>query len=345
MAINVRCPNDACGKMLSVRDDFAGKTGKCPNCGTLMPIPDAAGEEPIAAVLDTETEAAAKSPPTAPAEEEPIPVRPYLARRRREDDDFDEPRPRRRRYEDEEEMPPVRRSGGHTAFVGTIVCLSVGIALLILLGLTPIFSMYAITFPNMPIAGFAGNLSPPVSGMLFLTEGKILLIVSQVAAALCIAGLIVFLTAAPRVADIFVTICSCVAGGWGVAALFWVLAFIWDINTMSLARQVAPQLFGTGMAPGVGLWIGLGASIALVAVFSALITIRGRTAWLYLSEGLGLVAGVLLLTLNVQPWVSDEPADHFSGKPTKLSRRYLPLQAWHPLVNPKLDFGNRNWKP
>lgn len=44
MAIKVRCPG--CGKMYEVRDELAGKKGRCTDCGSIMPIPRPAAPEP-----------------------------------------------------------------------------------------------------------------------------------------------------------------------------------------------------------------------------------------------------------------------------------------------------------
>jgi hypothetical protein len=348
MPINVRCPNDACGRMLSVQDDFAGKTGKCPSCGTTMPIPyppadeapesshmPATAEPPVRPEPATAGEPAEHGDagiPTLVQEEEEIPVRRYRGRPRYSDDDYDDRRPRRRSSGRDRLVVP--QTG---ASAGTIVCLSIGSGLLVFLGLTPLFAMYVVTFPNQQMAPLMSQ--PGVAGMLSLTEGKILLIISQVMAGLCMAGLIVYLTVPQRVADVFVTVCSCLAGGWAVTALFWILGFIWDIKTTSVFRQTLQNVMETGMEPGVGLWLGLGLSIATVAVFSTVITIRGRTLWLYLGEGIGLIGGVLLLTLNVQPWISGEPnvqpgSSQFAN--SKLLRRYSPLEpGFHWNVQPK----------
>lgn len=39
MPIQAKCPNPACGKVLTVKDEHAGKRGKCPACGGLVSIP------------------------------------------------------------------------------------------------------------------------------------------------------------------------------------------------------------------------------------------------------------------------------------------------------------------
>src|SRR5438270_12040974 len=45
MAIKVRCGHAACGKLLRVRDQLAGKRVKCPGCGHLTRVP-ALGQPP-----------------------------------------------------------------------------------------------------------------------------------------------------------------------------------------------------------------------------------------------------------------------------------------------------------
>src|SRR6266849_3190661 len=39
MTIQVKCPNASCAKVLTVQEDFAGKKGKCPACGSELMIP------------------------------------------------------------------------------------------------------------------------------------------------------------------------------------------------------------------------------------------------------------------------------------------------------------------
>jgi hypothetical protein len=41
MPISVKCPNRTCGKTMNVKDQFAGKMGKCPACGTPVKVPAA----------------------------------------------------------------------------------------------------------------------------------------------------------------------------------------------------------------------------------------------------------------------------------------------------------------
>jgi hypothetical protein len=183
MTIQVRCPNQECGKLLAVRDDFAGKTGKCPRCGTTMPIPNPGEAEP-SVITPVVVEAA---PPEE--EEEAVPVRRLRKRRREEEDEIEEeddeqedeePRPRRRRGA-EERRPPSRAA--------TITMLSIGAVLLILLALTPLFSMYSLKVPV--IGGLGGPTPSSIQGFIQLTQGKVFLIITAVVALVGIAGIVV----------------------------------------------------------------------------------------------------------------------------------------------------------
>jgi hypothetical protein len=68
MSIEVRCPSPTCGKVHRVKNKYAGMRGKCPDCGTWMPIPRLASPVP----------ASAPGPAPAPAPEPVPPVRPGL---------------------------------------------------------------------------------------------------------------------------------------------------------------------------------------------------------------------------------------------------------------------------
>jgi hypothetical protein len=47
MSIRVQCPNSACGKTMTVKEQLAGKTGKCPACGTPIVVPPLAAPESV----------------------------------------------------------------------------------------------------------------------------------------------------------------------------------------------------------------------------------------------------------------------------------------------------------
>jgi predicted Zn finger-like uncharacterized protein len=129
----------SCSSKIRVPDGMAGKKGKCPKCGLVFTIPDAAAPPtavPDVGIKSTQTPAAtpkptpvsnrgAAPPPLPPPEAAPAPVsrRPRqddldeeedeAARRRSrrdDDDDDDEPRRRRsRRDEDDDDFDDIRR--------------------------------------------------------------------------------------------------------------------------------------------------------------------------------------------------------------------------------------------
>ncbi|TET39299.1 MAG: hypothetical protein E3J72_00705 [Planctomycetota bacterium] len=65
MAIPVTCE---CGRKINLPDEYAGKKGKCPECGATIPIP--AASEP-APVKEASEPAPVKEPPPEPEEKEP----------------------------------------------------------------------------------------------------------------------------------------------------------------------------------------------------------------------------------------------------------------------------------
>lgn len=86
MAIRFRCPS--CGQELSVKEELAGKQGRCPKCKNPMTIPSAGGAAP---------------PPLPP----PAAVQPQRARKPASDFDFDdEPAPVRERGTRRDEIAP-----------------------------------------------------------------------------------------------------------------------------------------------------------------------------------------------------------------------------------------------
>ncbi len=75
MAINVTC---RCGKKLAVRDELAGRKGKCPACGSVLEIPalPSAGSPPPAPAAPPPARPAPKPAPAKPAGASPAPARP-----------------------------------------------------------------------------------------------------------------------------------------------------------------------------------------------------------------------------------------------------------------------------
>ncbi len=68
MSIKAKCPNPACGKVLTIKEEYAGKTGKCPACGLSIKIPaaPAPGAKPPTSAPSPSPKASAKTASTPP---------------------------------------------------------------------------------------------------------------------------------------------------------------------------------------------------------------------------------------------------------------------------------------
>jgi len=109
MPISIACPH--CDWKGRVKDELAGKTGKCPTCGELFPIPKKgappaipAGKKPVDDEPDVvdDADVVEDEPRSKKAGGRPAPG----AKGRR---DEDEDRPRRRRDEDDDDRPSKSR--------------------------------------------------------------------------------------------------------------------------------------------------------------------------------------------------------------------------------------------
>ncbi|MFL5243573.1 MAG: BRcat domain-containing protein [Gemmataceae bacterium] len=89
MAIKIRCPNEHCAKILSVKEELAGKKCLCPACGLVFLIPNLGP-----AVAKTSSSPAAPSRKQLPQEEDIVELEP---------EPEEEPRRRKRPRRDEEE--------------------------------------------------------------------------------------------------------------------------------------------------------------------------------------------------------------------------------------------------
>lgn len=64
MPITIKCPNESCAKTFRVQDAAAGKTGKCPVCGTRIVVPALAPD--LGAASDEFAVLKPVAPPAAP---------------------------------------------------------------------------------------------------------------------------------------------------------------------------------------------------------------------------------------------------------------------------------------
>ena len=104
MPIAIACPH--CDWKGKVPDNLAGKKGKCPTCGELIPIKKPSGPPPLSRGKADEPEFVDDA---EIVEDEPRP-KPAAGRRRPDDDDDDRPaRSRRRQDDDEDDDRPRKR--------------------------------------------------------------------------------------------------------------------------------------------------------------------------------------------------------------------------------------------
>lgn len=305
MPIRVKCPNASCGKVMNVKDELAGKKGKCPGCGGVLPIPKASAPAPAPAkkkVDDDEEDSSpyemADKPDPKAAEEEAK----KKARKRRSDDDEDD---EDGEEEDEDDEERSRKKQRDREKLMLLVSLGLGIVALIGLGIAPLLNWYALTFTGTDSRFNAATMTappPPINGW----EGKLILGVSGLAALLVGVGLILSLATEEAPGEMVLTITSCLAEGWGVAALIWVLGFTWwwiyvkRIEYQTMAQKALNVEIGA--VPDVGLIVAIVTSLLVCLSFSYSLTKRNDLGWCYLSQFLGLIVGALLVGLNVKPW-------------------------------------------
>ena len=94
MAIRFKCPK--CGAELNVKDELAGKQGRCPACKNAVTVPSLTARRPVA-----EPELVEDVVEAEVIEEDDEPVRGRSARRGREDED-DRPRKKGRDRDDDD---------------------------------------------------------------------------------------------------------------------------------------------------------------------------------------------------------------------------------------------------
>lgn len=73
LLIETACPNRRCGRVIRVKAQYAGRTGKCPGCGTAVKVPDLHGVvlEPLPPPkVQTTLPVNAPAPAPAPPERE-----------------------------------------------------------------------------------------------------------------------------------------------------------------------------------------------------------------------------------------------------------------------------------
>jgi hypothetical protein len=278
MAIRVTCSNRNCGKVLVVRNEYAGKKGTCPSCGRELLIPSADSPEGMG-------EAVGADPHARPAYTGPVePLR--------------EPDGRRGGAGDVELADLPRRPKPATAMdIITRLGLGLGIAALLVLCLSPLFNWIAQPKAKPGLGNLQANLML-LSAPAFLLANNPIFFFSGGMIVIAVAALGICESSNRELADAFVGTTGSAGAGWGVLSFLWLLGLMWKIFTISSKLKGNQD----GPSPGAGLILGLLATMTIIAVFGGLALTRKRFISVGLSVGIGLIVGLLVLIINVKPW-------------------------------------------
>lgn len=338
--IKARCPNAACGKTLGMKPEFAGKKAKCPHCGIMFTIPGQPGTAPpsrqeelpeleaIATVIVAEGQYPQDYPQQYPAPYQQPPAPPVAQLAPEPAPQFAPPKPRKR----------LRSKSKLDASTG--IMLGVAIFLLVFLALTPLltWAWQSVTF-NIGNQTRSGSASLSGLGKISNSQGQVgsvgsswprthgWLILSISLTAAVIVGLIVAVGAILGLAEDWsyevLTGGTVFGGAWGTISTVWTLANIWKVisgwikasSDLRKAKELLPGGFraveSVTVLPGLGLWLGLLASIALIAVFTAMAGRRQRIVPMLIAHAIAAGIGLLILLFFVQPWSALTDAGSF----------------------------------
>lgn len=360
MPIRVDCD---CGRTVTVKDELAGKLVKCPDCKQPVRVPAADAEPEDAEMLDDDDRPRKRS----------------QASRRRTDDYDDEDRPARKKkraasrddvdddYDEEDDDRP-RRRGGRGSWADragpvngmTVTLLSIGIGVLVALGLAALPSLYSYstsassTNPDLQKSIDEAKKreaedkkklkkrEPAWPGFIDTWRGIVVLIVSILIAAYAVATVILLFAAGRWLSELFVLIGSAVASGWGLLVLLWFLGYVFKgfVMSFSMTTEVPGGTVRASLTiwPSWGLWLGLLFSGAVLGVFLPLVLKRGAL-WGLIGLGVGGLAGLILLAADAQPW--NDPLKPFKealkekkAPPSKLKKPwFFPEKTGVPFVS------------
>ncbi len=298
MPIKLKCPNDSCGKVLEMPVEFAGKKGKCPSCGAMfmIPKPAARGDVAVGRVVEDRPSAA----PSGAAGSLPRAERAFADA----GEGFDRPRKKKFRSRSSSDTTSLAMGG-------------VGIALLVLLALTPIMPwIYASGSVTRNGVVERQNSDHP-SGWKLSSDGKVLFGVSLGVAGLAgLCLLLAGLSTMPREAsDLVFGLGMAATAAWGMIAALWHVGWVWRVFSISseISDAIQPMAdlartanvkFSVGFYPHIGLVLGLLTAISIATVLSLAAQRRMRPEFLMIALGVGLLTGILILVLHIEPWTA-----------------------------------------
>jgi hypothetical protein len=282
MTSQLSCPNSACGRVLMVKAEYAGRTVKCPACGTSMAVPALTG---AAAAERTDTS--------------PRPVREGGNGAQTNPVTFSESRPGSSPALVAETVPAPIAGGRRSS--GITIAMAFGAFSVAVVGFSPYLSWLTSgpgnTHLNNRLVLYAANVFPGV--------GTVLPQSSLVVAAVVLIALILGQSRDREMAEGALAAASAAAFAWASCSLLWTGGYVWKIlnwPVRDIRDSVSGQIVRLQCLPGMGLWIAVGgAGIALV-LFAFILVQRRRKAWLLTALLMGLALGAAFLYLVVRPW-------------------------------------------
>jgi hypothetical protein len=285
MAITVQCPNTGCGQLLNVRDELAGKAGKCPSCGSVIAIPARSSKDlssprravaPIEEPAKEEEKGAGQAAPDQAAAEAPAAGESAAAKAAEQ---------------------PAEENQPLAASRFTLPALVAGIGALVLLSLCPRMNWVYLASADRRTATLVKPDSDTVTPILTAGLSAPFLVYSAGLALLALAVLTLFQLGQRDAADAVLVVVGSTAVGWGVAAAVWLSGYI--AKVFSLWTRAAE---GLTILPSTGLIAGLLAALAVTGAFGILVVSRGKRNWVLTAAALGGVLGLLLMLGNARPW-------------------------------------------
>jgi hypothetical protein len=271
-----------CGKQLKVKDEAAGKKGKCPQCGTLLHVPHAASEPVV----------------------ETVPERP------RNFDNAETSTPSVNDAGTHSEPSHLHKTSNHesTGLTGIEweqplkIAIGAGGLGLVILAISPLFK-----WVNFGAGGVTG-----ISG-----DGKIVLGVTVVSIILYAAA--VFTRKRLIAVSLGVGAWGTISLFW-MGGLIWKVGSIFD--SLEVKDNPFAAIFATQVSPGAGLYLGLigGLITATTLSYLAVQHLRQRNRlWPFYAVQLGAVAVGVLVAIAVGPQQPSRSSSEASNQGSLLS--------------------------
>lgn len=244
MPINVTCPNPACGKPLSVQDQYAGMQGQCPYCKTIFTFPNPAPLPPVMQPVAPQSEATVAQPPVP----------------------WDSPPP----------APGPRRLPGRLDLV-SLILFGVGLFFLLLFFISVLVPWIFATFENRSLSsnglGVAIGVILFVLSLLLMAAGTTVLILNfTLTVPRVVDRLLSYTFSAAAWFGTFAFFCL-LAGlfrPWGLGAAL----SSDELKAFDDAKNTAHDLVRDAISKGAGPWMAFISALVIMGIFGFLAFLR-----------------------------------------------------------------------